>query len=339
VADRNDELVYLTRDPINAETRLDRQRGLITPARQHYVRGHFAIPIAPTELVVDGAVGKSLRLTVAMLRAMPSRTLAVTLECAGNGRAFLEPKAPGEQWQLGAVSTAEWTGIRLRDVLAGASPRPGAVEVLFVGADRGTPTDLGREISYERSLPFADALGEEVLVAYAMNGEPLPPEHGAPVRLVVPGWYGMASVKWLARISLIERAFDGFYQKDRYVIGRRPLREIAPRAVITEPADGAQVPRAPIVVRGRAWSGHAPVVSVEVSSDGGYSWHPAELGPVISDYAWREWSTTIEPGERTELSILAYAVDADGEQQPIRNHANPLGYCNNAAQPVRITVA
>ena len=339
MADRNEGLVYLTRDPLNAETRLDRQRGLITPARQHYIRGHFAIPAAPAELVVDGAVGTSLRLTVAMLRALPSRTLAVTLECAGNGRAFLHPKAPGEQWQLGAVSTAEWTGARLRDVLAGASPRPAAVEVLFVGADRGTPADLGREISYERSLPLADAMRDDVLVAYAMNGEPLPPEHGAPVRLVMPGWYGMASVKWLARISLIERAFDRFYQKDRYVIGHVPLREIAPRAVITEPADGARLPRAPIVVRGRAWSGRAPVDSVEVSSDGGYSWHPAELGPAISDYAWREWTSTIEPGERAELSILAYAVDADGEQQPIINRATPLGYMNNAAQPVRIQVA
>jgi len=340
VEQNHDELVYVTRDPLNAETRLDRERGLITPIRRHYIRDHFPIPRSPAELVVDGAVNRRLQLRLEDLRSMrPSRTLAVTLECAGNGRAFLEPTAPGEQWRLGAVSTAEWTGVALRDVLAAASPRGSAVEVLFVGADRGTPQDLGHEISYERSLPLAAAMRDEVLLAYAMNGEPLPSEHGAPLRLVVPGWYGMASVKWLARITVIEQAFDGFYQKDRYVIGRRPLREIAPRAVITEPADGARVPRAPIVVRGRAWSGHAPIDSVEVSSDGGYSWHPAALGPVISDYAWREWTTTIEPGERTKLSILAYAVDADGEQQPIRSNANPLGYCNNAAQPLRIQVA
>ena len=334
----DDELLYVSREPLNAETRLDRQRGLITSNREHYIRDHFAIPQAPAELVVDGAVEMPLALTVAGLRAMSSKTLGVTLECAGNGRAFLDPSAPGEQWRLGAVSTAEWTGVPLRDVLATASPRPSAVEVLFIGADRGKPAGLEREISYERSLPLADALRHEVLLAYAMNGEPLPPEHGAPLRLVVPGWYGMASVKWLARISLIERAFDGFYQKDRYVIDGQPLRTIAPRAVITAPVDGARLSRTPIVVRGCAWSGKAPVDSVVVSSDGGFSWHPAVLGPEISPYAWREWTTTVEPGIRTDLSILAYAVDTDGEQQPITQRRTDLGYMNNAAQPVRVHV-
>ena len=334
----DDELVYVSREPLNAETRLDRQQGLITSNREHYIRDHFAIPLAPAELVVDGAVEMPLVLTVAGLRAMSSKTIAVTLECAGNGRAFLDPSAPGEQWRLGAVSTAEWTGVALRDVLATASPRASAVEVLFVGADSGSPAGLGREISYERSLPLADALRDDVLLAYAMNGEPLPPEHGAPLRLVVPGWYGMASVKWLARIRLIERAFDGFYQKDRYVIDGQPLRDIAPRAVITEPADGARLSRSRIVVRGRAWSGHAPVDSVEVSSDGGFSWHPAELGPEISPYAWREWTTSVEPGVRTDISILAYAVDTDGEQQPIAQRRTDLGYMNNAAQPIMVHV-
>ena len=334
----DDDLIYISREPLNAETRLDRQQGLITPNSRHYIRGHFPIPHAPADLVVDGSVDMPLALTVAGLRAMSSKTLAVTLECAGNGRAFLDPSAPGEQWRLGAVSTAEWTGVALRDVLATASPRESAVEVLFIGADRGRPADLGREISYERSLPVADALREDVLLAYAMNGEPLPLEHGAPLRLVVPGWYGMASVKWLARISLIEHAFAGFYQTDRYVIDGRPLRTVAPRAVITEPADGARLSRAPIVVRGRAWSGQAPIDVVEVSSDGGYSWHPAELGPEISRYAWREWSTAVEPGVRTDISILAYAVDADGEQQPIAQRRTQLGYMNNAARPITVHV-
>lgn len=335
----DDELVYLGRDPLNAETRLDRQRGPITPASQHYIRDHFLIPPAPPELILDGAVDTPLRLTLSALRAMPARSLVVTLECAGNGRAFLQPPAPGEQWRLGAVSTAEWTGVALRDVLAAASPRAGAVEVLFAGADRGTPKDVGREIAYERSLPLADAMHDDVLLAYAMNAEPLPPEHGAPLRLVVPGWYGMASVKWLARISLIEHAFDGFYQKDRYVIDGRPLRKIAPRAVVTEPADGARVPRKPVVVRGLAWSGHAPIESVEVSSDGGFSWHPAQIAPPVSPHAWREWTITIQPGVQETIAILAYAVGGDGETQPIRNNANALGYMNNAAQPVTIHVA
>lgn len=335
----DDELVYVSREPLNAETRLDRQRGLITSNREHYIRDHFAIPQAPAELIVDGAVEVPLALTVAGLRAMTSKTLAVTLECAGNGRAFLEPSAPGEQWRLGAVSTAEWTGVALRDVLATASPRASAVEVLFIGADSGSPAGLGREIAYERSLPLADAMHDDVLLAYAMNAEPLPPEHGAPLRLVVPGWYGMASVKWLARISLIEHAFAGFYQTDRYVIDGKPLRNIAPRAVISEPADGARVPRKPVVVRGLAWSGHAPIQSVEVSSDGGFSWHPAEIASPISPYAWSAWTITIEPGVQETITILAYAVDDDGETQPIQQNLNALGYMNNAAQPVTIHVA
>jgi DMSO/TMAO reductase YedYZ molybdopterin-dependent catalytic subunit len=334
-----DDLTYISREPLNAETRLERQAGTITPARGHYVRNHFAIPTPSAELLVDGAVRTALRLTLADLRAMPARSLVVTLECAGNGRAFLEPQAPGEQWRLGAVGTAEWTGVPLRHVLASASPAPNAVEVLFVGADRGTPKDLGRAISYERSLPLADAMRDEVLLAYGMNGEPIPAEHGAPLRLVVPGWYGMASVKWLARMTLIDHAFDGFYQKDRYVIDGRPLRAIAPRAVITSPSDGARVPRAPFVARGRAWTGRSAIDRVEVSSDGGYSWHPASLEAAVSPYAWRGWSISIDPGERAELDVLAYASTAEGEQQPTIQKWTPLGYANNAARPVRVTVA
>ncbi len=334
-----DDLLYLTRDPLNAEVRLERIRGLITPAGQHYVRDHFPIPGLPADLEVGGAVDETRRFTLDELRSLPSRMLLVTLECAGNGRRFLEPPAPGEQWGLGAVGTAEWTGVPLRAVLERVRPRSDAVEVLFVGADRGMPAGLSKTIAFERSLPLADAISDDVILAYAMNGAPLPAEHGAPLRLVVPGWYGMASVKWLAQIRVITEAFEGFFQKDRYVIDGRPLRTIAPRAVITEPADGARVPRDTLTVRGRAWSGRAPIDSVEVSSDNGYSWHPATLGAPASPYAWREWTATIEPGERDELAILAYAGTSEGEEQPIKQSRNSLGYANNAARPIRVRIA
>lgn len=333
-----DDLVCLTRDPVNAEVRVERIRGLITPAGQHYIRGHFPVPAPPADVILDGAVEEPLRLTLDQLRSLPSRALVVTLECAGNGRRFLDPPAPGEQWGLGAVGTAEWTGTPLRALLERVRPRRDAVEVLFVGADRGTPAGLSNAISFERSLPLADAMSENVLLAYAMNGAPLPPEHGAPVRLVVPGWYGMASVKWLTQIRVITAAFEGFFQKDRYVIDGRPLRTIAPRAVITEPADGARVARATLTVRGRAWSGRAPIDSVAVSSDSGYSWHPATLAAQRSSHAWREWSAQIEPGDRSALSIVAYAGTTEGEEQPTKNVRTALGYANNAAQPVRITI-
>lgn len=335
----SDDLTYITKEPVNAEVKPDRITAAITPAGTHYVRDHFAIPSWPGHVVVGGLVEVPQRLTLDDVRAMPARTLTVTLECAGNGRAYLEPSVPGEQWHLGAVGTAEWTGVPLRAVLDRARPKREVVEILFAGADRGTPRGLEREIGFERSLPIADAMADGPILAWAMNGAPLPPEHGAPLRLVVPRWYGVASVKWLTRISAIDRRFDGFFQKDRYVIDGRPLREIAPRAIITQPADGARLPRGPITVRGRAWSGRSPIQLVDVSDDGGYAWHRAELGPAVSPDAWREWSVTVEPGVRTEIELLAYATTTDGEVQPTNAVWNSLGYSNNAARPVRVSVA
>jgi DMSO/TMAO reductase YedYZ molybdopterin-dependent catalytic subunit len=231
----------LNEEPLNAETRLDEQRGAIVPAGRHYVRTHFAMPAGPRELLIEGAVRARRSVSLEEVRSVPARTLAVTLECAGNGRKFLEPPAPGEQWGLGAVGTAQWTGAPLQSVLERAW-LPSAVEVLFRGADQGVPPDLGRRIAYERSLPIDVAAKDEILVAYAMNGEPIPREHGGPLRLIVPSWYGMASVKWLEAIRLLERPFDGFFQRDRYVIDGRPLRSMGPRAVIVSPAEGAATP-------------------------------------------------------------------------------------------------
>ncbi len=334
----DDELIYLSREPLNAEARLDRQVGAITPVGRHYVRDHFAIPTAQRVLSVDGAVRVPLRLELDDIRSLPQRSLVVTLECAGNGRAFLEPPVGGEQWRTGAVSTAEWTGASLRAVLEMAEPLASAVEVLCVGADAGTPADLEVRIAFERSLPIADALRDDVLIVHAMNGEELAPEHGAPLRLVVPGWYGMASVKWLARLSLLERKFDGFFQTKRYVAGDRPLREIAPRALVTWPRDGEHVVAGPFVARGYAWTGRGELARVEVSADGGRSWRDAVLGKAISRYAWREWHAEIAPREGGECALLARAVTTAGETQPLEQVRDPLGYGNNAARPVRVEI-
>ena len=174
-----DDLIYLSREPLNAETPLERQTGVITPASRHYVRDHFPIPEVTERLTIEGAVRTPLQLDLDDIRALPPRSLVVTLECAGNGRAFLDPPVGGEQWRTGAVSTAEWTGASLRAVLEMAEPLSTAVEVLFIGADTGTPPDVGTRIAFERSLPIADAMRDGVLLAYAMNGNDLPPEHGA----------------------------------------------------------------------------------------------------------------------------------------------------------------
>jgi hypothetical protein len=285
----------------------------------------------------------------------------VTLECAGNGRAFLEPPVGGEQWRLGAVGTAEWTGVPLRELLRRAEPTDDALEVLFRGADRGTPKELEREIAFERSLPLAAALDDDVLVAYAMDGAPLAPEHGAPWRLVVPGRYGVASVKWLERITISREPFTGFYQRTKYVIGGEPLGRIAPRAVIVAPEDGARIeaqrhtridekrqgPSCVVEILGYAWSGGGEITRVEVSMEspalvGERTWRDAALGPATSPSAWREFSAkllVIVAGRGMELAILARATDASGATQPLTQNWNSLGYVNNAARPVRVRIA
>jgi len=334
-----DDLIYLSREPLNAETPLERQVGVITPAARHYVRDHFAIPPATDRIAVDGAVRTPLDLALSDIRSLPPRSLVVTLECAGNGRAFLDPPVPGEQWRTGAVGTAEWTGASLRAVLEMAEPLPTAVEVLCVGADAGIPAGMTARISYERSLPIGDALHDDVLLAYAMNGGDIPPEHGAPLRLIVPGWYGMASVKWLSRLHLLERRFAGFFQTDRYTVGERPLREIATRALITWPRDGERLAPRPFVARGYAWSGRAELARVELSADGGRRWRQATLAEGFARYAWRQWHADIAPSASGQLVLLARAVTSAGTTQPLQEVRNERGYENNAARPVRIEIA
>jgi len=354
------ERIVVTSEPLNAETPLGRDTAAITPVGRHYVRTHFPRPSPPHEIVVDGAVRNGARYDLAALQALAARTLTVTLECAGNGRAYLEPKVPGEQWRLGAVGTAEWTGVPLRTLLERADLEPSAREILFRGTDRGTPKELASEIAFERSLPIADALADDVLVAYAMNGAPLAPEHGAPWRLIVPGRYGMASVKWLERVSAIEEPFAGFYQRTKYVINGAPLPAIAPRAVIVEPADGEEI--APwrergqawrIAVRGYAWSGSAELARVEIgsrprSAGGEADWRVAKLGPATSRYAWREFQLDLLLAVETPVKaahgwgggfdIVARATDANGETQPLSQNWNALGYMNNQARPVRVRI-
>jgi len=219
------DLVVLTEEPLNAETRLSAQRGLLTTIERFYVRSHFAIPDAPASLVVDGAVYERLDLSRDELRAMPRARSIVTLECAGNGRAYFEPRARGEQWGLGAVSTAEWSGVPLAAVLERARPSRGAVEVLFRGADEGTPPDLGKRIAYERSLPLDVARAGAALLADEMNGEPLPREHGGPARMLVPHLYFWKSAKWVAGLRIMDHDEPGFWEQNGYHDYGDPWRE------------------------------------------------------------------------------------------------------------------
>ncbi|MEV4418276.1 sulfite oxidase [Catellatospora sp. NPDC049609] len=322
----------------------------VTPAGLHYLLIHYDIPYAEEaswRVAVDGLVGRPLELDLAALRALPRRTVRVTMECAGNGRARLLPRPVSQPWLVEAVGTAEWTGVALRDVLAAAEVDPAAVEVVFTGADHGV--ERGVEQDYQRSLPVAEALGEDVLLAYEMNGAPLLPQHGFPLRLVVPGWYGMAHVKWLRQITLTGTPFTGFQQAVAYRLRQdandpgEPVTRIAPRALLAPPGFPDFMSRArvvrpgPVLLEGRAWSGRAPVESVEVSLDGGETWTPAELAADGGHrWAWRRFTYAWDAVPGRHL-LTARATDAEGGVQPVDQPWNRGGFANNAVQLVPVT--
>jgi DMSO/TMAO reductase YedYZ molybdopterin-dependent catalytic subunit len=310
------------------------------PNALFYVRNHFGIPDLDADswrLAVGGLVGRRLSLDLDRLRAMPSATAVVTLECAGNGRGGFQPAAPGEQWGLGAVSTAEWTGVPLTEVLDRAGVQPAAQEVVFRGADCGHVGGYHRQVRFERSLPVYQLGQAGALLAYAMNGEELAPHHGYPLRLVVPGWYAVASVKWLAEIQLTGRPFRGHFQADRYHIDGKQLSLQRVRSLITEPAPGGTVEPGDTVIRGLAWSGAAPIARVEVRIDGA-PWRPATLAGEHRRHSWQPWELSARLARPGNITIRAKATDLAGQTQPDQPQWNPLGYANNAIHEVRLAV-
>ncbi|HET7326500.1 MAG TPA: sulfite oxidase [Nocardioidaceae bacterium] len=340
-----EELQLATR---NRGMPLEALRYDLTPTGLHYLLVHFDIPYtdpATWQLRIGGNVERPQTLSLDDVLALPSRTEAVTLECAGNGRAQMSPRAFSQPWLNEAIGTAEWTGTSLDHVLRAAGVRDDTVEVVFTGADHGVQGDV--EHDYARSLPLRETAREEVLVAWAMNGRPLEPQHGAPLRLLVPGWYGMTSVKWLTQIDAVTTPFDGFQQTGTYRFRTdeddpgEPVSRMRVRALMVPPGfpdfphRRRVLPAGTTTVRGRAWSGTAPVVSVEVAVDG--EWQQAEVAPAPSRYAWAEWRWSWEatPGEHV---LACRATDADGHTQPDQAAWNVEGMANNRVQQVPVTV-
>jgi DMSO/TMAO reductase YedYZ molybdopterin-dependent catalytic subunit len=340
-------LVTVTEHPFNAEAPLEALAELLTPTPLFYVRCNFAMPeIEPGSwrLVVDGEVEHSIELTLAELRALPQRSVTLTIECAGNGRLHMAPVPSGTAWNLGAVSTATFTGVPLRHLLERVRPAETAREVLFLGADGGD-VETGQTVSFARSLPLAAARAPEVLLAWAMNDEPLPREHGAPLRLVVPGWYGMASVKWLVGIRLLAEPFHGHFQTERYIYVQErgtpdgtPVTRMRVRSLIASPADGAELGAAPVRVRGSAWSGHGGIRRVEVSTDGGATWAEAELGTPPSQHAATPWRLEWLPPGAGLYQLISRATDEAGNHQPLEQVWNAQGYGNNVVQRIEVRV-
>ncbi|KHL13428.1 molybdenum-dependent oxidoreductase-like protein [Mumia flava] len=323
----------------------------VTPPGLHYVLVHYDIPLvdpATWTLEVDGHVDTPLSLTAADLDTLPAASARVTLECAGNGRARTSPRPLSQPWLDEAVGTASWSGVRLDAILERAGVLPGAVDVVFTGADHGV--ERGVEQDYQRALSVEEIDRGEAFLATSMNGVPLPPQHGAPLRLVVPGWYGMAHVKWLTRITVLDHAFDGFQNATAYRIKTDPddpgvpVTRIEPRALIRPPGfpdfqtRTRVVDAGPVTLSGRAWSGHAPIERVEVSTDDGTTWSDAEVEPAGTDpYAWRRWTARwdAEPG-RTVLRVRA--TDASGRSQPLEQQWNRQAMANSHAQAVPVLV-
>jgi sulfane dehydrogenase subunit SoxC len=331
---------------------LEALRYPVTPVGLHYLLIHYDIPLvdpASFELSVGGLVSQELTLSLEDLRARPAVELEVTMECAGNGRALLPgPRPVSQPWLAEAVGTAAWRGTPLAPLLAEAGPLDNAREVVFTGLDRGFEAD--QEQIYERSLPLPEALREDVLLAYEMNGAPLLPQHGFPLRLVVPGWYGMTHVKWLTRITLVAEPFTGYQQAQAYRLRRgeddegEPLDRIRPRALMVPPGlpefptRERTLPSGRCLLEGRAWSGLARVAAVEVSTDGGATWADAELDDAPgSRFAWRGWHFAWD-ATAGEHVLCCRARDEAGNAQPDEAEWNVGGYANNGVQRVPVTV-
>ena len=343
-------LNMIKEEPFNAEAPLAGLRTDTTATELHYVRSNFALPDHDGTLHVGGAVANPLTLTLDDLRGLPAVEHAVTLECAGNGRLDTRPLPIGEPWGGYAVSTARWRGARLADVLADARPATAGVEVRCEGADHGKYhlasilEEEDADITFVRSLALAHASdpAAEILIAYEMNGEPLPADHGAPFRLVVPHWYAVASVKWLKRLDVITEPFAGEFQTGHYVY-QWPDRPFEPvtlmlvRARITDPADTTTVPAGTYTIRGKAWSGAGPITEVGLSFTGESEWSPAVVEPPKGPCRWQDWSFVWEatPGRH---SLRARAKDASGNVQPEVPPWNRLGYGNNAVEVTWVDV-
>jgi DMSO/TMAO reductase YedYZ molybdopterin-dependent catalytic subunit len=351
MAQAKDRLIVRSARPQDLETPVELFNSWLTPNDLFYVRSHLHTPevnLKDWSLTVEGQVGRPLKLTLEELKLLPKASVVVTLECAGNGRAFFDPAVAGVQWQKGSVGTARWSGARLADVLKKAGVNPAGHYVLLDGADRafaGIP-------DFMRNVPIAKAMHPDTVLAYEMNDAPLPVPHGSPLRAVIPGWEGAYSVKWLNQIRVIEGEHDGFWVKTAY---RYPTRRLAPgeavepkdmapltglavKSLISSPMEGARLGPGEVRIQGFAWAGEANITRVDISTDNGSTWTPARLGKDRARYAWRQFEFSWRPAEAGSYLIMSRAADDQGRVQPIAANWNPSGYLWNVIDQVRVQV-
>jgi len=346
-------LIVRSESPADFETPVPLlDRSWITPNELHFVRSHLrtpAVALATWRLTVDGQVERPLSLTLQDLARYRQVEQVVTLECSGNGRAFHDPPVPGIQWEKGAVGTARWSGVRLADVLRSAGVTSSGGHLIADGAD----TPVSEVPDFVRSIPLEKALHADTILATRMNGDPVPLNHGFPLRLIVPGWEGAASTKWLVHLQVSDREFDGFFMQTAYRIPTRfvapgsaigpadtvPYTELQVKSVFTSPLDEAPVRAGSRVeLRGFAWAGEADIAQVDVSTDSGRTWSVATLGTDRAPYAWRRWVFPWTPDRSGSYLAMSRATDTRGRTQPTVAAWNPSGYLWNVIDKVRINV-
>lgn len=349
----HDGRIVRSEDPLNLEMPFEKMEGFLTPTESFYVRTHFPVPAIDKDewwLRVEGEVEKPFAINYEELLEVDSLTIPVTLECAGNNRNFLQPKVKGVQWGLGAVGTAEWTGVPLSILLDRAGVKSGACEVILEGADGGELEEAKRpagRLQFARSIPLAKAQ-QDVLLAYKMNGSDLPPEHGFPLRAVVPGWYAMTFVKWLRRIIVTNQPFAGYYQTMDYAYWKRrgdigelaPLSDMQIKAEIARPSKGEIMPaNSNVRVCGAAWTSDAEITKVELTTDGGLTWHETTLLGDSIPNAWRLWEFNWKtPAKAGAQSLIVRATDSQGRTQPIGRDPDRGTYMINHLLPIGVEV-
>lgn len=338
--------------PLAAEAPLEGMTTWITPNDRFPILTSIAKAYPTTEpgdwrVTVEGNVEKPITLTYDQLRALPAHKVTAVLECAGNSRNSASPPLPRSFLNNGFVGNAEWTGVPLRVVLEQAGLKPGAVEIVLEGADRGTAPYAPAEANFAKSIPLEKAIHPDTLLVYGMNGAPLPREYGGPVRMIVPGWYATYHVKWLGRVEVINRQFDGVFMTGSWRVRRNnagvlrdeAVSEIAVKSLITSPASGAKLSAGPNVIRGVAWSGGKDVRSVRVSTNAGATWQFARLLDQHTPYSWRMWEMPWQPAAAGSYTLMARATDTSGAAQPFAYDFDLNGYEVNQVQPLKVDVA
>ena len=345
------DMIVRSARPEDMETPLSAFTSWITPTEHFFVRSHMSKPVvdvAAWRLSLDGLVSNPLTWSMEDIKKLPAVEMVAVLECAGNGRAFYKPGLPGMQWTGGGVGNARWRGVRLADVLKGAGVKPEGKYVSFNGADQ----PLGTQPDFIRAIPLKKSLDPDTLLAFEMNGEPIPVAHGFPLRLIVPGWAGDNWSKWVTNMSVLDKEFEGFWMKTAYRYPVRPvppgatvapadlkpLEGLRPKSIIVGPQDGEGVANGAVRIHGTAYAGESPIVKVDVSTDSGRTWRAAALGRDKARYAWRLWELQWTPPGPGSYVLMARATDAAGATQPLVQDWNPSGYLWNVVPQVRVEV-